>query len=87
MLNTFEMPKLSISKYLPFITSYGFLVASLYSFAFWGYFKINILEFVGLADLLKLALYPIVMSFVGIVTMVMVMELIRSYNQKLCLKE
>jgi hypothetical protein len=58
------MRDLPFSKYISFATSYGFVVASLYLFAFWGSFKLNILEFVGFSDLIRLALYPVVISIV-----------------------
>lgn len=53
------MKDLSISKYLSFAAPYGLLVAALYLFAFWGTFNLNMLEFVGFADLTKLAVYPL----------------------------
>lgn len=58
------MKDLPFSKYIAFITPYGFVVASLYLFAFWGSFKLNILEFVGFSDLIRLSLYPIAISLV-----------------------
>ena len=58
------MKELSISKYISFATPYAFVVASLYLFAFWGSFKINILEFVGFSDLVRLALYPLAISLI-----------------------
>jgi hypothetical protein len=58
------MRVLPISKYLSFVTPYAFVVASLYLFAFWGSFKINILEFVGFSDLVRLALYPLAISLI-----------------------
>jgi hypothetical protein len=58
------MRDIPISKYVSFVTPYGFLVASLYLFAFWGTFKLNVLEFVGFADLMKLAMYPLAVSLI-----------------------
>lgn len=58
------MKELSISKYISFATPYAFVAASLYLFAFWGSFRINIFEFIGFSDLVKLALYPLVMSII-----------------------
>lgn len=58
------MKDLSISKYISFATPYAFVVASLYLFAFWGSFKLNILEFVGFSDLVRLAIYPLAISLI-----------------------
>jgi hypothetical protein len=58
------MKEPSFSKYISFATPYAFVVASLYLFAFWGSFKINILEFVGFSDLVRLALYPLAISLI-----------------------
>lgn len=45
--------------------SYGAVVGALYQFGFWGTLDVNILEFIGLSDLLKLAIYPLLVSLVS----------------------
>lgn len=45
-------------SYLAVALSYCATVGALYLFGFWGAFEINVLEFVTLSDLLKLAIYP-----------------------------
>ncbi|MFA6055433.1 MAG: hypothetical protein WC769_08670 [Thermodesulfovibrionales bacterium] len=54
----------SISKYISIVTPYGFVVASLYLFAFWGSFRLNILEFASFSDVIRLALYPLAISLI-----------------------
>jgi hypothetical protein len=71
------MKDLSIPKNLSFAAPYGFFIAVLYLFAFWGTFKLNILEFVGFADLAKLALYPLAASFIFLLMGAAISELAR----------
>lgn len=71
------MRDISISKYLSFAAPYGLLVAALYLFAFWGTFKLNILEFVGFADLTKLAVYPLAACFIFLLAGCALSELVR----------
>jgi hypothetical protein len=71
------MKDLSIPKNLSFAAPYGLFVALLYLFAFWGTFNLNILEFVGFADLAKLALYPLAASFIFLLMGVAISELVR----------
>ena len=40
------------------------IVSALYLFGLWGYFNINVLEFVSFADLAKLSAYPLVVSLI-----------------------
>jgi hypothetical protein len=49
-------------------TPYAFLCAILYLLSFWSTFKINYLEYISLADILKVAIYPIIGSTLGIIT-------------------
>ena len=70
------MKDISFPKYLSFAAPYGLFVAVLYLFAFWGTFKLNILEFVGFADLAKLALYPLAASFLFLLAGVAISELV-----------
>lgn len=71
------MRNLPVSKYVSFATPYGVLVSSLYLFGFWGTFKLNVLEFVGLADLMKLALYPVAASLILFLPVYAVVEVVR----------
>jgi len=70
------MKDLLIPKYLSIAAPYGLFVAVLYLFAFWGTFKLNILEFIGFADLAKLALYPLAASFIFLLTGTAISELV-----------
>ena len=49
-------------EYLFIAFTYGVSVAALYLFGFWGVFHINVLEFISLADIAKLAIYPLLYS-------------------------
>lgn len=51
-------------KYLSFAVPYGVAVSLLYLFGYWGYFDLNVLEFIGFAEIAKLALYPLLGSLV-----------------------
>lgn len=53
------MDSLPSKEYLAVAFTYGVSVAALYLFGFWGVFQINVLEFVSLADVAKLAIYPL----------------------------
>jgi hypothetical protein len=53
-------------NYVVFAVPYGAVVASLYLFGFWGSFHVNVLEFVGLSDLIKLAIYPLFISLASL---------------------
>lgn len=53
-------------KFLIYLaTPYAFLCAILYLYSFWSSFSINFLEFITLADILKVAIYPIVGSLIA----------------------
>jgi hypothetical protein len=49
---------------VPFLVGVG----ACHSFGFWGYFKIDVLQFVGLSDLAKLAVYPLL--FLAVSTLI-----------------
>jgi hypothetical protein len=56
------MEKLTVKNFVPVALSYGAVVGALYLFSYWGSFNVNVLEFIGLTGLLKLALYPLLVS-------------------------
>jgi len=47
-------------------TAFGACTATLYLVAYWSTFGINVLQFVGLTDIVKLAIYPILVGSSGI---------------------
>lgn len=49
-------------KIIYFATSYGFVVSMLYLFGYWSTFDINILEYIKISDVIKIAIYPIITS-------------------------
>ena len=53
-------------EYLAIAFAYGVSVSALYLFGFWGVFRINVLEFIGLADLAKLSVKPLIYSLPAI---------------------
>jgi hypothetical protein len=44
----------------PIVTAFIGAIAAIYQYTFWKPFRINILEFVSLADMVKLALWPVI---------------------------
>ena len=57
-----------VSTYLYFGSLYFVSVGVLYSWGYWSTFNVNILEYVGLADIVKATAYPIATA--GILTLV-----------------
>ena len=49
-----------IKQIIFFATPYAFLCATLYLYSFWSSFNINFLEYISIADILKIAICPIV---------------------------
>jgi len=47
------------------LTGFSLVVAVLYLFGYWSSFDINILQYIQVTDVLKLALYPLFLSFFG----------------------
>src|SRR5258707_5408740 len=45
-----------------FIVPYALVTSLLYLFGYWSSFQINILEYVSLPDVIKLAIYPLVIG-------------------------
>lgn len=58
------MNEIPYKKYLAFALPYSIAVSLLYLFGYWGFFRINVLEFVGFDDIAKLALYPLLGSLI-----------------------
>src|SRR5258708_17630524 len=59
-----ESPKTPVSPYLYFGSLYSIGVGILYLWGYWGTFDVNVLEYLNLADVLKLTVYPIASVFV-----------------------
>jgi len=60
------MDDLPYKKYLVVVIPYSGILSFLYLYAYWGSFNINVLEFISLSDLAKLALFPFVASFISL---------------------
>jgi hypothetical protein len=58
------MNEIPYKKYLAFAVPYSVAVSLLYLFGYWGSFNINVLEFIGLNEIAKLALYPLLVSLI-----------------------
>jgi hypothetical protein len=43
-------------KYIAFVVPYGLTVSTLYLFGYWGSFGINIFDYIGLSDVVKIAI-------------------------------
>lgn len=54
-----------MEQFKSYVPAIAFLVAAtstLYLWGYWGSFDINILEFLGLSDILRVAAYPLASS-------------------------
>ncbi len=60
------MNEIPYKKCLAFALPYSIAVSLLYLFGYWGFFRINVLEFVGFDDIAKLALYPLLGSLLSL---------------------
>lgn len=60
------MEDILYKKLAPLVILYGCVVSLLYLFGYWGAFKINIMEFIGLQDFAKLSLYPLAGAFISL---------------------
>lgn len=56
------------TKYFIIVTPYMLTVSTLYLFGYWSVFRINILEFIGIGDIIKLAIYQLAYSAAFLVT-------------------
>lgn len=73
MSNQMEIPNLSkqsIFEWKPLevislLVAFGTVVSALYLFGFWSTFEINILQFISIADILKLGIYPAVFGLMS----------------------
>jgi hypothetical protein len=82
-----EEKSTSLSKLSYAIATYGIVSSVLYLFGYWSTFDINILEYTSLADVAKLAIYPVtfivVSSSLGVVlTNIVTGELFKSKSAK-----
>lgn len=70
------MPEEHQPQFLTLVVPYALVVSLLYLFAYWSSFGINILQFVSFSDVIKLALYPIMigaaLSLSGLIFQVLV---------------
>lgn len=64
-IDSFAEPK-SLKKYLALATGYSVAVCTLYLWGYWSTFDINILQYADVSTILKLALFPILISFAGL---------------------
>ncbi len=59
-------------KYLTLIIPYSIGISTLYLFGYWGSFNINIFEYIGISDVLKIAIYQLIhygsLILLGVVT-------------------
>lgn len=62
------METVTYKNYVAIALSYGAVVGALYLFGFWGTLNVNILEFIGLGDLIKLAVYPLLVSMASLLS-------------------
>ncbi len=55
------------SKAVYFATPYAFTISLAYLFGYWSTFDINILEYISFTDVIKLSLYPLVVSLLSFI--------------------
>lgn len=67
-----------IKELLTTVIPYLVAVAAAYLFGYWGTFNINVLEFVSLADLAKLSIYPLLASLIFILVGLLTSQLLVS---------
>jgi hypothetical protein len=72
--------RIELKELLATVVPYLAAVAAAYLFGYWGTFNINILEFVSLADLAKLSIYPLLASLVFFLAGVLISQILVSPN-------
>jgi len=81
MKQYFEIEK--IKQIILFATSYSFLLAILYLYAFWSSFNINFLEHISISDILKASIYPLLGIIIGLTLGTIIGEyLLQGENKK-----
>lgn len=71
------MDEIPYKKYIAIVIPYAGLVSTLYLLGYWGSFNVNILEYVGLQDLIKLALFPFLGAFIMLLIVYGMQEIIQ----------
>lgn len=59
-----EYEALKATTILPIVSAYFIAVGALYLWGYWGSFGVNILEYLGLTDVVKVAAWPVGSAFV-----------------------
>lgn len=76
----------SYQKYIVLIVPYGLTVSTLYLFGYWSSFEVNIFEYIGISDVLKIALYQLAhygsLILIGIITAELFITPIMRYSMK-----
>jgi hypothetical protein len=57
-----ELMEDKLIKITSLATTFGLVVCSIYLFAYWSSFGINVLEYVTLSDFVKLGIYPVIVG-------------------------
>jgi len=70
------MDDLPYKKYLFLAIPYSGALSFFYLYGYWGFFRINVLEFISLSDLAKLALFPFIASFVSLAITILPSQLL-----------
>ncbi|WP_431288811.1 hypothetical protein [Roseateles chitinivorans] len=48
------------------LAPYALMVSTLYLWGYWGTFDINVLDYIGVSDIIKAAVYPLVTGLIGL---------------------
>lgn len=67
-----------LKQILAVVATYFVGVSACYLFGYWGAFNVNIFEYVGLSDIAKLSIYPLLVSFAFVLSGFLVSELLVS---------
>lgn len=70
------MPEEKQYPFLSLVILYGIFVSLLYLYGYWSTFEINILHYVSLSDVIKLAIYPIIIGIAISYSMLIVTAII-----------
>lgn len=70
--------RLDLKEIIAIVVPYLAVVSAAYLFGFWGAFNVNVLEYIGVADIAKIALYPLILSLVYVIVGLLISEFLHS---------
>lgn len=70
--------RLDLKQIIAIVVPYLAVVSAAYLFGFWGAFNVNVLEYIGVADIAKISVYPLAASLAYLMAGFLVSEFLRS---------